>query len=205
MRQKTYYTVDEITNNLYTTGSAWMDESGVEYIGLYHQYSTGETYTQPVWSYSNSVKLIKYENVKLDVATYKKLKSIRTTYENFVPYIVKLTAYDINNGFISRFFIQKINELRVIEIDSATFIKWQLKEIDPNIHVAVQLIWYISGTLTDETRNSVYMPSIITLNTNAIRTAKETIRNIDTILTNPLELYVDDTVVKPTDINGLDS
>jgi hypothetical protein len=122
-----------------------------------------------------------------------------------VPYIVKLTPYDINNGFISRFFIQKINELRVIEIDSATFIKWQLKEIDPNIHVAVQLIWYISGTLTDETRDSVYMPSIITLNTNAIRTAKETIRNIDTTLTNPLELYVDDTVVKPKDINGLDS
>ena len=205
MRQKTYYTVDEITNNLYTTGSAWMDESGVEYIGLYHQYTTGETYTQPVWSYYNSVKLIKYENVKLDVATYKKLKSIRTAYVDFVPYIVKLTPYDINNGFISRFFIQKINELRVIEIDSATFIKWQLKEIDPNIHVAVQLIWYISGTLTDETQDSVYMPSIITLNTNAIRTAKETIRNIDTILTNPLELYVDDTVVKPTDINGLDS
>jgi len=205
MRQKTYYTVDEITNNLYTTGSAWMNESGVEYIGLYHQYSTGETYTQPIWSYNNSVKLIKYENVKLDVATYKKLKSIRTTYENFVPYTVKLTAYDINNGFISRFFIQKINELRVIEIDSATFIKWQSKEIDPNIYVAVQLIWYISGTLTDETRDSVYMPSIITLNTNAIHTAKETIRNIDTALTNPLELYVDDTVVKPKDINGLDS
>lgn len=205
MRQKTYYTVDEITNNLYTTGSAWMDESGVEYIGLYHQYSTGETYTQPVWSYSNSVKLIKYENVKLDVATYKKLKSIRTTYENFVPYIVKLTAYDINNGFISRFFIQKINELRVIEIDSATFIKWQLKEIDPNIHVAVQLIWYISGTLTDETRDSVYIPSIITLNTLAIQNAKQTIRNIDTVLTNLLEFYVDTTVVKPKDINGLDS
>ena len=64
MRQKAYYTVDEITNNLYTAGSAWMDESGVEYIGLYHQYSTGETYTQPIWSYNNSVKLIKYENVK---------------------------------------------------------------------------------------------------------------------------------------------
>ena len=186
MRQKTYYTVDEITNNLYTTGSAWMNESGVEYIGLYHQYSTGETYTQPVWSYNNSVKLIKYENVKLDVATYKKLKSIRTTYENFVPYTVKLTAYDINNGFISRFFIQKINELSVIEIDSATFIKWQSKEIDPNIYVAVQLIWYISGTLTDETQGSVYMPSITTLNTIAIQNAKQTIRNIDTILTNLL-------------------
>ena len=182
-----------------------MYESGVEYIGLYHRYSTGETYTQPVWSYSNSVKLIKYEAIDPNSAIYKKLKSIRTAYENFVPYTVKLTPYDINNGFISRFFIQKINESTVIEIDSETFNKWQSKEIDPNIYVAVQIIWRISGTVIDETQDSVYMPSVITINTNAIRIAKETIRNIDTILTNPLELYVDTTVEKPKDINGLDS
>ncbi len=44
-RLKTFYTADEITNNLYTSGSEYMTEDNVEYVGSYHSYATGERYT----------------------------------------------------------------------------------------------------------------------------------------------------------------
>ena len=56
-RQKAYYTIDEITNNLYTTGSEWMLQNFTEYKGLYHTYITGEVYTQAKWNPKTSKKL----------------------------------------------------------------------------------------------------------------------------------------------------
>ena len=40
MRNKVYYLNDEITTNLYTTGSEWMLETNTNYIGQYHSYIT---------------------------------------------------------------------------------------------------------------------------------------------------------------------
>ena len=55
-RIKLYYDSTEITNNLYTTGSELMTELGTNYIGLYHLYNTGETYTGPIWNPITSIK-----------------------------------------------------------------------------------------------------------------------------------------------------
>jgi hypothetical protein len=49
MRLKLYYTTDEITNNLYTSGMQYMLQDNTEYRGLYHTYLTGEVYTGATW------------------------------------------------------------------------------------------------------------------------------------------------------------
>ena len=58
MRQKVYYSADELVTNLHTTGSQWMTENGVEYQGSYHEYITGEVYTQSTWKPTLSKKLV---------------------------------------------------------------------------------------------------------------------------------------------------
>ena len=44
MRNRLHYTPNQITLNLYTTGSQWMTDDGVEFIGPYHTYTTGEIF-----------------------------------------------------------------------------------------------------------------------------------------------------------------
>jgi hypothetical protein len=195
MRKKAFYTINEIQNNLFSTGSQWMTEDGTEYKGLYHQYATGEIFTQPEWNPNYSVKLIPYEDIPVEVKTFKRLKSINVQYESFKSYNVKLTTFDIQQGQINRYFIKKINEQPITEIDSQTYQKWVNKTIDPNMYSAVEVTWIIAG---DKDRAE-------TNNANQIEFAKTTIPNIDTVLTSPLQYYVTANTVVTTDINGLDS
>ena len=61
-RLKSYYTIDEVNLNLYTTGSQYMLMDSTEYIGLYHEYiTTKEVYTLSVWNANKSKKLIPYK------------------------------------------------------------------------------------------------------------------------------------------------
>jgi len=195
MRKKAFYTINEIQNNLFTTGSQWMTEDGTEYKGLYHQYATGEIFTQPEWNPNYSVKLIPYEDVPAEVKTFKRLKSINVQYESFRSYNVKLTTFDIQQEQINRYFIKKINEQPITEIDSQTYQKWVNKTIDPNMYSAVEVTWIIAGDKDHAATN----------NANQIEFAKTTIPNIDTVLTSPLQYYVTANTVVTTDINGLDS
>ena len=59
-RLRLHYTPNQITKALYTTGSEWQTESGTEYIGLYHTYTTGEVYSESEWNSKTSIKLIEY-------------------------------------------------------------------------------------------------------------------------------------------------
>ena len=84
MRQKQIYKESEITTDLYTWGEEWQTEDGVEYKGLYHKYTTGEIYTQPVWNELSSKKLVKYQIPDIPIiALYKTLhkNKIQTNYK----------------------------------------------------------------------------------------------------------------------------
>jgi len=194
MRQKAYYLIDEIVDNLFTTGSEWMTETGTEYIGMYHQYTTGETYTEPQWNPDLSAKLVAYEKIDSAAYIYKKLNTVQTKFENFVPYQVKINLADIQIGYITRYFIKKINESRIYEIDSATFKRWQQKRIDSNMYNAVELFWTIAGDEQDAKQENI----------KQTQQAKNTLPGIELVLNDPLQYYTDSIYIKPADINGLD-
>ena len=59
MRTKTYYTNDEIINDLFTQGKEWMTEDFIEYIGPYHTYPNGAIYSGAEYS-DESVQLMPY-------------------------------------------------------------------------------------------------------------------------------------------------
>ena len=81
-RLKSFYTADEITNNLYTSGSEYMTEDTVEYVGAYHSYATGERYTNQVWNNKISKQLLPYVKYDTTNEQYKQLKpNIDVRYE----------------------------------------------------------------------------------------------------------------------------
>lgn len=205
-RLKTYYTIDEIRDNLYTTGSQLMLEDGTEYKGSYHSYSTGEVYTETKYIPNVSKKLIKFQKQDTTNYIYKKLKpNIKVKFKTPTAYVTKISSQDITAGVVIRYFIQNINNKTIIEIDSKQFDFWKTNTIDKTIHNAVRISWYISGNKQDIIDNGVLKLGVITKNINQINSVKSRIPGISKILTDPLQYYTDTDFIAPVDINGLDS
>ena len=121
MRIKTFYSIEEITTNLYTTGLEYMTFDNVEYIGLYHKYTTGEVYTGASYNPQTSIKLIKYKKQDPNVIQYNSISSINLNFNSFKTYNVVITKQNIIAGFIRRYIIKKNNEFKFYEVDKKTY------------------------------------------------------------------------------------
>lgn len=202
MRQKAFYTKDEITTNLYTTGKEWMTEDAVEYKGLYHTYATGETYTEGSWTPGKSVKLMSYEYIDPDALAYKKLTNIEVKFDSIKPSTVTITEQNREDGYVTRYFIKKINETNIMEIDKTQYDAWIAKKIDNNVYVAVDIVWKITGNQKSELIRGVQHPGVAEINLANISRANQIVPGISSKLTNLLQYYSDTDITVPRDING---
>ena len=202
MRLKLYYTADEIIKNLYTTGSEFMTEDAREYIGAYHVYITGEVYTEAIWNAKISKALIPYKNTPEQVQLYQTLKPEVDLQFN-APTLMRpmITSTQIAAGYIDRFFLKKINENIFIEIDAAQYTDWKSRKIDNIVYSAVQITWYIAGTIEDTNNGAVSMPGVRSKNLLQLKYAETVLPGIRLYITDPLQFYTDTTYVVPADIN----
>ncbi len=205
MRIKSYYSANEIVNNLYTTGQELMTTDNVEYVGLYHKYTTGEIYSQPTWNKNKSVKLIKYKEQPESVIEYNKISDIEINYKSFNTYNVVITKENINNGYIDRFIIKRSNDNIFYEVNSDTYDAYTSEDIDPVLYSAVKLKWYITGNINDTQQGNITIPGVQSNNYKELQTAEITVPGISLYFTDLLQYYVDNDNVTPKDINGLDS
>ena len=204
MRQKLFYTADEITENLYTTGSFLMYEDGTNYIGLYHSYTTGETYTGGTWSNGQSFKLISYAGKKHpNVNVYNLLNPITIKTKSVVKHRVNITNSNKQSGTVNRYFLKKINEESITEVSKTTWNDWNGGIIDKNLYIGAQIQWYITGTIEDVFQNNVRIKGVKTKNTQQIKSVQLQLPNLTSILNNLLEFYIDTDVIVPTDINTI--
>lgn len=202
MRQKLYYTTDEITTGLFTTGSQWMTTDKIEYVGAYHTYTTGEVYTGDTWNSKTSKKLIEYVKETNLVTQYKKLKNIVVKYDQPVNRILQITPADINNGYVQRYFLQKNNDLTILEIDSDEYDKYQSGQFDNILYSGITFKWKITGDLQDTTFGGVYNRGVITTNRLILQNAEKQMPGISTKLNNYTEYYLSKDLYIPKDING---
>jgi hypothetical protein len=95
-RSRTYYPDNFITKNLFTSGKEWMKlEDWSEYIGSYHQYITGETYTESEWNPMKSVRLTRYKERGKSYFKYVELKQyIKLANGQKKPVINPYAKYD---------------------------------------------------------------------------------------------------------------
>ena len=193
---------DEIITNLYTSGGEFETEDGNEYRGMYHRYLTNEIYTEANWDPRISKKLKPLIRKVNKDTPYSELKrNLKTSFLQPNPIVVSITQSDIKTGYISRYFVKKLNELLFVEIDELQFKAWQNGRIDPNSYFGVQIRWYISGPVNDETQGVVTIKGVRTKNTEQIAYAQRFIPGISNVLTDPLQYYSDNTFKIPVDIN----
>lgn len=202
MRLKLYYTTDEITNNLYTSGSQYMLQDNTEYRGLYHTYLTGEVYTGATWNAKTSIKLVPYKRITAKNTEYETLKrELKLTYTQPVSALNAPAAEQLKAGSYTRYFIKKVNESKIIEIDASQFELWQSNQFDPAMYTAIKMQWYISGPIDDTRPTLVLHLGVRTKNLSQIAAAETTLPGISKVLTDPLQYYSDVTYLVPKDIN----
>lgn len=202
MRIRTFYMPDEIITNLYTSGGEFETEDGKEYRGMYHRYLTNEIYTEANWDPRLSKKLkplIRKINKDTPYADLK--RNLKTNFLQPTPVLINVSQADRKAGYVSRYFLKKINESLFIEIDALQFKAWQNGRIDPNSYFGVEIRWYVSGLVNDEKQGVVLIKGVYTKNTEQIAYAERFLPGISSILTDPLQYYADDTFIIPPDIN----
>lgn len=200
-RQKLQYTPQEITTDLYTYGLEWMTTQFNEYKGLYHKYTTGEVYTEPVWHNTKSKQLLPYANTTTNEYQYKQLKpKIKTKYKAVYPVIVSIDIVDIKNTWISRYFLQKQTDYSIIEINLDQLTDLESGLIDPNLYTSIKLNWYIAGPLLDS-GIAIKTRGVLTKNKLEVNVAEKTMPGISNKLQNLSEYYYDTDFKAPADIN----
>ena len=201
-RQKLFYTINEITENLYTNGSEFQLESGEAYVGLYHRYTTGEIFTEPAWNPGISKKLEILLVIPEQTKIYKKNNpNIKTKFNSITRYFPEVKDTDIQKKYIVRYFLYKLNERSAIEINQTQFNSWQSNELDNNLYAAIKINWYISGEPFDITQNGTVRKGVITKNQKTITQTNLQYPGFNQTVNNPYELYVDTTVTVPPSIN----
>jgi hypothetical protein len=201
MRKRLHYTPNQITTNLYTSGSEWMTLDGTEYIGLYHTYTTNETFTQPTWDSQQSKQLVTFVKKNSLVDQFKKLKTIKTKFTQPTTYIPIITQQTRNRGFITRYFIKKINEQFIIEIDLEQFDALASGNIDNNLYLAASIEWAIAGPIENTYVNGTTIIGVKNKNHKALTEAEKTLPGISVKLPNLIEYYSDTDFTVPKDIN----
>ena len=202
MRLKSYYTPEEITTNLFTNGKEWQTDDGVEYRGSYHRYITKEVYTGAVWNAKTSKRLKPYISEITRDLTYTSLKTrLRTKF--IMPWQVTpvITPEDRAAGNINRYFIKKINDAAIFEIDKTQFDAHANNIIDSNMFYTTKLIWYITGAVNDETAGAVVKQGVRSKNLTQIAYANQAMPGLSTVLTDPLQFYTDNDYKVPPSIN----
>lgn len=201
MRFKLYYTADEITNNLYTSGSEFMTEDNIEYRGLYHSYITGEVYTGAEWNSKLSKKLVKWQDISSKNIVYQNLKPNSLVFDTPNSVVITVTPQQIKQGLITRYFIKKYNDTHILEIDQSQYEKWVSKKIDSVMYLAITIPWMIAGPIDDELVNGTLIKGIRNKNLLQIIAANTKMPGLTDLLTNPLQFYQDTSFTAPKDIN----
>ena len=203
MRQKAYYTENEIKTNLYTTGKQFMLTDRTEYIGLYHRYIvTNEIYTLASWSKSKSKKLIQYEELDPKVISYKTAKpKIKTKYKIPIVHNIVITPEDKKAGTITRYFLKKINSTKIIEINQQQFKDFNNEKIDPNLYTVTSLLWHITGAISDIQNGRILTIGVRSKNKKVVNNTNKIMPGINKYLTNFTEFHSDVDFLVPKSIN----
>jgi|DEB0MinimDraft_4_1074332.scaffolds.fasta_scaffold46854_1 hypothetical protein len=206
-RQKLYYTAAEIETGLYTNGGELQYDTGVEFRGQYHRYTTGEYYSGANWNKKTSKKLVPIPpQIDPEVILYNKLNpGLKTKYKLVRPIPVTITDDNIKAGYVRRFLFCKINDNQIIEVDRTQYDQWQAGDIDNNIYSAITIKWYITGPLESKTIDGVLQEGVIDKNNRVRLLLQADYPAVADYLYNPTQYYVDTLIKVAVDINGLDS
>ena len=184
-----YYPLSKIQANLFTSGNEFaIALTQTDYKGYYFSTYDGKFFTEKTPS-KNSVELIRYAPKKsktsLGSLGYTIEEKDNPVTQHFIP---KPTDQDYVQGFITRYFVKRVNgdESTVKELDQTTYDGLQ----DNPLYIIEEGVWYITGVVEDITlTGGMVIPGVSTNNRATISRINKTIPGVDRYLRDPLQFY----------------
>lgn len=154
--QHPYYAQHQVLTGQYTPGDEFILENGNDYIGGYHVLPSNQFFTGFSPNDKSIELFIKLNDVSQDVKTYNKVNNIITSkYIGPIPYLVRPTLDDYNDGFVYRYFVQKRNNplVTIIEIDVDQYNKINNRNqpgMNSTVWNSAIIKWKINGSYVQE-------------------------------------------------------
>lgn len=211
-RKKIYYPEYQIDKDKFTRGGEFMDSGGVEYIGPYHTYTTGEVFSESEYNQMKSKKLYP---LRRDIQnTYKMQQIKKNSYTEFLKSDLDMVKYtqpnysltkpiksDFDRGFYNRYFAVKRNDDTVIfEISQAGFEQYgKLGGINKFLYIVDTIRWTLTGPEQDikSESGSILKYGVTSNNTRMVELLSKTYRNIKIIFPNPDQFTIYDRSFTP--------
>lgn len=169
-RNKVYYPEGQIQKGLYTQGKEWMSVDGIEYVGDYHKYTTGEVFTKSSYIKTISQKLIPYVELSdKDNATKFKYDSLNKLNNNFsfAKYNKSIPLQsDYNDGYFIRYFVKRHFNDIITEVTKDIY-----SSLTSEFYKKVTLRWKLVG-------------DAVIVNERIVLTAEKDIKGISNYITN---------------------
>lgn len=156
MPRPVYTPPEKIQTSLYTSGKEWMFvNNNKEYVGLYHRYPNGSVFSEAQFN-DSSQELIQYAppiETEFGGVYYNLTQTRFNNYIEPIYYYPVPTNLDYDNANITRYFVQKRNDLsQIIEIDGPTYNSVNKKNepgIDAGRYRKTFIQWSIAGPRED--------------------------------------------------------
>ena len=183
--------------NQYTPGGEYMID-GQEYIGYYNITARGP-YTGRVYADKEQPLFVLRAVLNEQSQLYDKLatKNGYTTdleFDDPVAAQIDITADNIKQGFITRYFIQQRNDkqARIKELDKPQFdsVSDGTAGINPNLYKAVALRWKITGPEFDiMVGGTINTPGVSDTNARTLTEKSNSIKGLNIFLKHRLTQY----------------
>ena len=191
----TYYPLNKITPNLFTSGNEFRNkQTGQDYKGYYFSTYDGKIFTEKT-PISTSTELVRYGGGKATAPTISSADYVNSISTDIPAsssinshYTPIPTPEDYVKGYFTRYVIRRVNgdASTVIELSQEGY-----KEIQDNpLYKSIRFDWKISGVLEDTPLpNKMSLPGVATWNRSTISLAGKYLLGIEQYLTNPIQFY----------------
>lgn len=102
-----------------------------------------------------------------------------------IYFIPPITKDDYKNGYIYRYFVQKINDLTITEVNKDNF-----NDIPSNFYVKEYIKWVISGPENSEYKNKIlYRKGVKQINAETLANTEKKMKGIKNYINNLLQFW----------------
>ncbi|MEY3079336.1 MAG: hypothetical protein RL086_489 [Bacteroidota bacterium] len=102
-----------------------------------------------------------------------------------IYFIPSVTKDDYKKGYIYRYFVKKINDLTITEVNKNNY-----NSISYNFYIKEYIKWVISGPENNEYRNKIlYREGVRQINSKTLADTEKKMKGIKSYLNNPLEFW----------------
>lgn len=219
-RSRTYYPENFVTKNLFTSGKEFMlIKDWTEYIGSYHQYITGEIYTESEWNPLKSIRLVKYKERSKSYFKYIEMKQYKKNtdgsrklnlnpfakydaYTKPQPIIRTPTSDEFKAGSMTRHFAYKRNEPGVFFVEIGPNQKIDYFRdgagINKYLYDILDVPWKLNGPEYDtfNDRGILVSPGVVDTNKRIILRISKKLPIFVKIVTDPRQFTIYDNTLK---------